>query len=102
MKSGHRILLKGLYSQVRTPFFILLGEFLSEFLEAVNTASQMFQSYISNMSDVFVVLKECLLSVLDLCNSYSMGKISNSLQIIKIIIIIYLFTVGREIVNKRK
>ena len=83
VKSGHRILCKGLYSQVRTPFFILLNKFLSEFLETVNIASQIFQSSTSNMSNVLDVLKECRMNVLDLCNAFSLEKISADLETLK-------------------
>ena len=42
VKSGHRILCNGLYSQVRMPCFLLLCKFSSEFVEAVNIASNTY------------------------------------------------------------
>jgi hypothetical protein len=74
VKSEHKILARGLLSQISKPSFILLNKYLTEFLDIINIASQVCQSKTSNLADALSVIGECREQITDLKKMYTVQK----------------------------
>ena len=82
VKSEHRILVRGLLTQISQPAFILLNKFVTEFLDVIHIANQVCQSKNSNLANVLNVTDECKNQVADLTNTYTTHKISHDLDVL--------------------
>ena len=82
VKSEHKVIAKGLLSQISRPSFILLNKFLNEFLDIINIASHVCQSKTSNLADALNVIDECRTQISDLKEMYTAQKIDHDLDVL--------------------
>ena len=82
VKSEHRIIARGLLTQISIPSFLLLNKFLTEFLDVINIASQVCQSKSSNLAAALNVIDECKNEISSHTNIYSAKKIEHDLDVL--------------------
>ena len=83
VKSDHRVLARGLHTQVTQPSFILLNKFLSEFLNQINIANLVCQSKSSNITNVLSAIQECRSEISSLKDAYDVDKLTRDFKVLK-------------------
>ena len=82
VQSEHRIIARGLLTQISIPSLLLMNKFLTEFLDVINIASQLCQSKSSNLADALNVIDECKNEISSHTNIYSAKKSEHDLDVL--------------------